>query len=299
MTPRGAAWAIAAASLFGASTPFAKRILDGGRGELAVAGLLYLGATAGLTLILAVRRAPPGDHGLRVMPRSERGWLALATLMGGLVAPALLMVGLSRTSGVVASLLLAVETPATALLAWALFGERLGRRLVAGGLLVLAGAVAVRVTGGASDATFVGAAAIVLSCFAWAVDNNATARIAHHDSLRIARFKCLCAAPFALLLALAFDRDGLLGAAWTPAALVETLVTGMIGYGLSLACFVRALREIGAARTGALFAMAPFLSAIVAIPVLDERPGAQVAVAAALLAAGTFLLVTEPLRERA
>lgn len=290
----GAAFGLAAASLFGLSTPFAKKILDGGKGELAVAGVLYAGAALGLSLVglarrIAGTRTPPAAR----TPRDRR-WLWLATLMGGFVAPALLMVGLARSGGMAASLLLTVETPATALLAWAVFRERITRRVVMGGILVLFGAAAVRAgDAGAGATTLVGALAIVASCLGWAVDNNATARIADGDAIAIARFKCVAAAPFALVLAALFAPASVDPDAWTPADLAITLATGLFGYGMSLACFVRALREIGAARTGALFATAPFLSALASMVVLGDRPTAVLGAAGLILAAGTFLLVTE------
>ncbi len=290
----GSMWAIAAAALFGASTPFAKRLLDRGRGELAVAGLLYAGAALGLGIVTGGRRlaraAPAGEP----MSRREWTWLLLATVMGGFVAPALLMVGLSRTGGIAASLLLTIETPATALIAWAFFRERIGPRVVVGGLLVLGGTAAIRLGDApGSVITAIGTAAIVASCFAWAMDNNATTRIAHRDALRIARFKCVCAAPFTLALAAIVDPASVRPAAWTAGAAAQALATGLFGYGLSLACFVRALRAIGAARTGALFATAPFVSAVVAMAVLGDRPTLGIALAGALMAAGTFVLVTE------
>lgn len=290
----GNVWAIAAATLFGASTPFAKRLLDDGHGELAVAGLLYAGAAIGLGTVTGLRRITGAAAAPAPMSRREWKWLLLATAMGGFLAPALLMVGLTRTGGMAASLLLTVETPATALLAWAFFGERIGPRVVIGGFLVIAGAAAIRLGGAPSGMiTLIGTAAIVISCFAWAMDNNATTRIAHHDALRIARFKCICSAPFSLALAAVIDPASVHPGAWTPGALAQALTIGLFGYGFSLACFVRALRRIGAARTGALFATAPFVSAIVAMLVLGERPTLGIAAAGVLMAIGTMALVTE------
>jgi drug/metabolite transporter (DMT)-like permease len=204
------------------------------------------------------------------------------------------MIGLARTSGVAASLLLTIETPATVFIAWAFFREPLGARVIVGGVLIVGGSLALRLTGGAGgDTSLLGAAAIVGSCVGWALDNNATARIADRDAIWIACFKCVCAAPFALALAWLVEGDRAGAGSWDVLSILETLVTGLVGYGLSLASFVRALREIGAARTGALFASAPFLSAIVAVPLLRERPGAATLIAGALLAAGTWLIVSE------
>ena len=120
---RGGLFALGAALLFGLSTPAAKAI-TGNVPPLLLAGLLYLGSGLGLTLWRALRRL----DGLRLEPGDMR-WLAAAVLFGGALGPALLMWGLTRTSGSVASLLLTLEGVFTALLAWIVFGEPFNRRI--------------------------------------------------------------------------------------------------------------------------------------------------------------------------
>jgi hypothetical protein len=86
---KGIAFAVAAAGLFGASTPFAK-LLVGSVDPWMLAGLLYLGSGLGLAAwqlgSAIVRRRPVAA--LEV-PRSEALWLAAAVLSGGVVGPAL------------------------------------------------------------------------------------------------------------------------------------------------------------------------------------------------------------------
>ena len=71
------------------------------------------------------------------------------------------------------------------------------------------------------------------------------------------------------------------------------LALGAVSYGVSLALYVRATRTLGAARTGVLFAAAPFVGAALAIPIAGEAPSLRVAGAALLIAAGVALLLTE------
>ena len=106
--------ALAAALLFGASTPFAKQLLRD-LSPVLLAGLLYLGSGIGLGLIRLAR-----DRGWRkpVMPAREWLWLLLATGFGGVLAPLALMLGLMTTPAATASLLLNLEAVLTAVIAW-------------------------------------------------------------------------------------------------------------------------------------------------------------------------------------
>src|ERR1051325_3202582 len=111
--------ALAAACLFGASTPLAKQ-LTGDMPALLLAGLLYLGSGVGLLIARLLR-----DRGWRRsgLMAGEWRWLLGAIGFGGLLAPVLLIVGLASTSAATASLLLNLETVLTAVLAWLVFKE--------------------------------------------------------------------------------------------------------------------------------------------------------------------------------
>src|SRR5678816_994686 len=115
MRRRAIAYALLSAALFGASTPVAK-ILLGETSPWLLAGLLYLGSGLGLLVLRTATRAAPA----RLAP-NERGWLAGAVVAGGVVAPVLLMYGLTHMPASGASLLLNAEGLFTALIAWFLF----------------------------------------------------------------------------------------------------------------------------------------------------------------------------------
>lgn len=276
--------ALLAALLFGLSTPLAKRLL----GELApvlLAGLLYLGSGLGLWIwqLLRARR-------LVVPALSTAQWrvLAAAVLFGGVLGPGLLMWGLVRTSAADASLLLNLEAVMTALLAWLVFRESTDARIVVGMLLIVAGGVLLAWQSSVGGSSLAGAAAVAAACLCWALDNNLTRKLADADAVFLAGSKGLVAGLSNLGLALA------LGARlpdW-PLTLAAMLL-GLAGYGLSLVLFVLALRGLGAARTGAYFATAPFIGATVAVFVFGEPASATFWLAAALMAAGVFLHLSE------
>src|SRR5690606_31037421 len=135
MSLRSAAPALLAALLFGASTPLAK-LLTGDVSPLLLAGLLYLGSGAGLAALLLVRRLGASETGtlrpsLRI-PSNEWPWLLGAIVTGGMLGPALLMLGLSTTDAASASLLLNIEGVLTAVLAWLVFKVNADRQVVFG-----------------------------------------------------------------------------------------------------------------------------------------------------------------------
>lgn len=286
----GIVYALLAAALFGASTPFAKA-LTGQASPILLAGLLYLGSGLGLLGWLLIRdalrltRTP--TRAMRLQ-RHDLPWLAGAVLAGGIVAPVLLMYGLTATPGATAALLLNIESVFTALLAWFVFRENFDRRIALGMALIVAAGVILSLDRAPTPGAVWGTAAIVGACLCWAIDNNLTRKVSASDAVQIAGTKGLVAG--LVNLAVAY----LLGAAW-PGALASAAAAavGLIGYGISLVFFVLALRHLGTARTGAYFSLAPFVGAAIAMMVLRETPDASSWLAAALMAAGVWLHVTE------
>jgi drug/metabolite transporter (DMT)-like permease len=272
--------ALGAALLFGASTPAAK-LLAGGIHPVLLAGLLYTGSGLGLGAWFLARR---GRLALRT---GDLPWLAGAILSGGIVAPILLMIGLASTSAAASSLLLNLEGVFTALLAWFAFRENFDRRIALGMAFITAGGALLVLQPGALTGNRLGSLAVAGACLAWAIDNNLTRKVSFADATAIAAIKGFVAGPVNIVIAF------VAGALWpgvVPAAAAASV--GLLGYGVSLALFVVALRDLGAARTGAYFSTAPFAGVALAL-MLGESPGALFWPAAGLMAAGVWLHVTE------
>jgi len=282
----GIAYALVGAALFGASTPLAK-VLVGEIGPLTLAGLLYAGSGAGLGAWLALRAwIRPGVERAKLAP-GDRKWLAGAVVSGGVVGPVLLMLALSAAAASTVSLLLNLEGVFTALLAWFVFSENFDRRVVIGMLLIVCGGVLLSWPSGAIS-TSLPALAVVGACLCWAVDNNLTRKISAADPVQIAAIKGLAAGAVNLCAAAVF---GAALPAVGPA--LAAAAVGLLGYGVSLALFVVALRLLGTARTGAYFATAPFIGAAASFWLLGEAPDALFWIAAALIAAGVALHLSE------
>jgi drug/metabolite transporter (DMT)-like permease len=282
----GAAMALAAAALFGFSTPLAKLLIDGGADPLLLAGLLYVGSGLGLAAMWRLR-GPLRLAAEAPLRRSDWPWLGLVIATGGVAGPALLMIGLAGTPATLGALLLNAEGIATMAIAWIMFRENADRRVLTGAAAILAGAI-VLVWRGPVGGFGLPALAIVCACLAWAVDNNLTRKLSGSDPVQIGAIKGFVAGAVNLALALAR------GAAWPKAAVVAGgLATGALGYGASVVLFILALRGLGAARTSAYFSCAPFLGAALSLAIFHEPLTVQLALAAVLMGLGVYLHLSE------
>ena len=272
MNRAGVLRCLLAAVLFGATAPAASE-LAGSVPAFTLAGLLYLGAA--LAVLPVVVRRPPSHDALVL----EWKPVLVAVVVGGAVAPVLLVAGLARTEAASASILLNTELPATVILAALVFREHLGRRLLwSAGLITLAGALLTW----EPDATVdVGAALIVAACACWGLDNGVTARIEHLAPEHVVAAKGVGAGGANLVIGLVIAGWG---AATSATDVVAALAIGAAGYGASITLWVKGARDLGAARGQVIFATAPFIGAAIAWTVLGE-PIAILQIAAVVLAA--------------
>jgi drug/metabolite transporter (DMT)-like permease len=283
---RGIAAALGAAVLFGLSTPVAKT-LAGEVPPLLLAGLLYSGSGLGLAVLLVLRTFVRGRASVVVPRGASLLWLLAATAFGGVIGPFLLMFGLRISDAASASLILNLEGVFTALLAWFAFKENFDRRVALGMALILAGGAVLSLGSALRTAGIAGPLAIAGACLAWAIDNNLTRKVSANDAMLIACVKGLIAGAASAALALGF------GAQLPSATLcLRAALIGFVGYGLSLTLFVVALRNLGTARTGAYFSLAPFIGASLAVA-LGAPLSATLLIAGLFMAAGVWLHLTE------
>jgi drug/metabolite transporter (DMT)-like permease len=281
--------ALLAALLFGASAPLAKIFLQS-LSPTELAGALYLGSGLGLAVWRSARkfhRHVPTTTEPSVR-RSDWVWLIGAILSGGVIAPVLLMIGLATTPASSTSLLLNMEGVLTALLAWVVFRENFDRRILLGMIAIVAGGVLLSCNPGQAAGSSWGAFAIVGACFCWAVDNNLTRKVSAADPVQIAMLKGLSAGAVNLLIGLATS-----GKSVSAGLLAGAGLLGFLSYGVSLTCFVLALRDLGTARTAAYFSTAPFLGVMLSFLLLREVPPLLFWPALLLMIIGVWLHLTE------
>lgn len=279
---RGGALALLAAMLFGVSTPLVQR-LGTGLGAFTTAALLYAGAA----LVGALLRQPVAREAQ--LARSDASRLLVMAALGAVLGPVALAWGLQRTSGTSASLMLTLEAVFTALLAWRLYGEVLGARVWGAlGMLLAGGALLVLEQGHSGRLQLLGLLAVALATAAWGVDNTLSRALAERDPGQVVLAKATLGAVATGALAWVAAEPV---PAWAPA--LGLLAVGAAGYGLSLHFYLLAQRAFGAARTGSVFAFAPFIGAAAALALGERGASIGLGAAGALMLAGVALHLGE------
>ena len=283
---RGAALALLSALLFGTTTPFAKLLL-GDISPSLLAGLLYLGSGGGLLVFQLLRRVAGRRSAEAPLRAADLPWLAGLILSGGVVAPILMLIGLTRTPASTVSLLLNLEGVFTIAIAWLVFRENVDQRIAIGAAAILLGAGLLSWQGHV-DTTGWSAAAVAAACLGWAIDSNLTRKISASDPLQITIIKGVAAGAANIALAL------MLHVSLPPlGALIGASLLGFFGYGVGLVLYIAALRGLGTARTAAYYSISPFIGASVAILLFGEPVTLLLIAAAALMALGLYLHLAE------
>ena len=274
-----------AAALFGISTPLVQQF-GAGLGAFSTAALLYAGAAA---VGLLSRQGIEREAGLQ---RADLPRLLAMAGFGAVVGPVALVWGLQNTSGTSASLMLTLEALFTAVLAWRLYRETMdGRVWTAMALLLTGGMVLVLDQGlrsGSGGAHLWGLLAVLLATAAWGVDNTLSRALAERDPGQVVMAKALLGTSATLLLAVLFDEP-----LPSASAALALFAIGATGYGLSLRFYLLAQRAFGAARTGSVFAFAPFIGAALAVALGDRSSSGLMALGSVLMLAGVLLHLAE------
>ena len=290
MTPSAQTWpalqggllALVAAVLFGVSTPLVQK-WGAGLGAFSTAALLYGGAAAvGWLLRLPISREAR-------LQRTDLPRLLAMASFGAVVGPVALAWGLQHTSGTSASLMLTLEAFFTALLAWRLYNETLDRRVWTAMALLLAGGILLVLDQGRSGGVQLwGLLAVLLATAAWGVDNTLSRALAERDPGQVVMVKALLGASATLVLAVFLGEP-----LPTVGAALGLFAVGASGYGLSLRFYLLAQRAFGAARTGSVFALAPFMGAALAVALGDRSTSGMMVLGSLLMLGGVLLHMAE------
>ena len=277
-------FALAAAVLYACSIPLSKQLLAS-LPPVLLAGVLYLGAGVGSAVLLLAGRRRGYSAGQPVFSREDKPYVVAMVLLD-VLAPILLLLGLREASAANASLLNNFEIVATGLFALFLFKEAISVRLwIAIGQITLGGCLLTFDADGAF--TFSGGAALVLlATICWGLENNCTRKLSRNNPILIVAVKGIGSGSIALAIGF-LTGERLSGIA---AALLALLV-GFVTYGLSIACYIRAQRTLGAAKTSAYYAASPFIGAALSFFLLGERPNAMFFFALLLMVAGALFAV--------
>ena len=278
--------AILAAALYAISTPVSKVLLEFIPSTL-LAGLLYLGAGVGMGILGAGLTLAKKRQDEKRLDRSDLPY-TVGMIVLDIAAPILLLLGLTTATAENVSLLNNFEIVATALIALLFFGEKISPRLRwAIGLITLASAILSFENIAALDFSL-GSLFVLLAAVCWGLENNCTRRLSEKDPLQIVVVKGLCSGAGSLIIGLALGQR-----AYDALAIFGALLLGFVAYGLSIFVYVYAQRHIGAAKTSAYYAIAPFIASALSLLIFRDMPHITFFIAAVVMAVGSYLAAKE------
>ena len=276
-------YAVLAAALYALNAPVSKLLLQNVP-PLMMAGFLYLGAGIGMVLMGLVRsKTECGKKEAHLTRRDLPYTLGMVIL--DIAAPIFLMIGLTRTAAANASLLNNFEIVATSLIALLVFRERIGKRLwLAIGLITLS-SILLSVEDASSFQFSFGSLFVLAACVCWGLENNCTRRLSKSDPLEIVVIKGFGSGIGSVIIGLAIGEALPM---WGD--ILKILLLGFVAYGLSIYFYVYAQRDLGAAKTSAYYAIAPFIGVALSLIIFREIPGPLFFAALAIMIAGTRMV---------
>ena len=276
-------FAILAAALYAINIPLSKLLLHVVQPTM-MAALLYLGAGAGLLIYgLICGEKEQGEP----LTKKELPY-TIGMILLDIVAPILLMLGLNSTNSANASLLNNFEIVATSLIAFLVFKEALSRRLTIAIALVTAASIALSFEGTGAFQFNTGSLLVLGAACCWGLENNCTRMLSEKSSVQITTIKGIFSGLGSFSVALII-RETVPGFQW----ILAVLLLGFVAYGLSINFYIKAQKDLGAAKTSAYYSIAPFLGVAFGMILLGERPGIQFYIGLAIMIAATVLMVKD------
>ena len=279
---RGIAFAILAAALYAINAPFSKILLEFMPPTL-MAGFLYVGAGIGMIFIALMRKIKKYEAKELKLTKSELPY-TIAMIVLDIAAPICLLFGLNSTTAANASLLNNFEIVATAIIALMVFKEKISTRLWFGIFFVTLSCGILSFEDVSSLRFSYGSLFVLLATICWGFENNCTRKISSKDPLQIVLLKGIFSGIGSLIIGLFIGEQ--IEALWS---IVAVLCVGFVAYGLSIYFYVYAQRLLGAARTSAYYAVAPFIAAILSLIIFREIPDVTYFVALVLMIVGAWL----------
>ena len=288
-TTTGILLAVLAAALYAVNSPFSKLLLDYMPSTL-MAGFLYVGAGLGMGVIALVRKTRGTVLAKEKITGRDLPY-TVAMILLDIAAPIFLLLGLSHTTAANASLLNNFEIVATAVIALMVFKERISPRLW-GGILFVTASCALLSFEDISGLKFsVGSLFVLIACVCWGVENNCTRKLSDKDPLEIVLLKGIFSGFGSVVIGLCLGER--IETLWS---LFAVIGVGFVAYGLSIFCYVYAQRHLGAARTRAYYAIAPFIGTLLSLAIFRDIPHYTYFVAFVLMIVGAWLCSSdEPL----
>ena len=274
-------FAVLAAVLYAINIPMSKVLLNYVQPTM-MAAFLYLGAGIGLFLYGKATKEQ-GEQ----LTKAELPY-TVGMIVLDIAAPILLMLGLEQTNSANASLLNNFEIVATSLIAFLAFREKLSKRLTIAIVLVTAASIALSFEGEGSFQFNAGSLLVLCAACCWGLENNCTRMLSNKSSVQITTIKGIFSGLGSLIVAFIVG-ENIPGLLWIGAV----LLLGFVAYGLSINFYIKAQKDLGAAKTSAYYSIAPFLGVIFGVLLLREQPGLQFYLGLVIMIAATVLMVKD------
>lgn len=282
-------YALLAAFFYAVNVPLSKMLLSD-INPIMMASLLYLGAGIGigiLSLCNEKSQVPSERLSSKDLP------FVIGMIVLDIAAPVLLMFGISYGSSANASLLGNFEIVATTIIALFVFKEAVSKRLWIAIALITFSSILLSFEGTDSFNFSYGSIFVLLATLCWGFENNCTRKISSKSTYEIVILKGIFSGIGAFILALAM-REPIPRSEYTLLA----LLLGFVAYGLSIFLYVRAQNVLGAAKTSAYYAIAPFVGAFLSSVFLREELSSLYSLALIVMILGTILVVVDTLIHR-
>ena len=289
---RGIFLAVLAAALYAINAPFSKILLEYVPSTM-MAGLLYIGAGLGMGAVALFRKNTGKEIFENRITKSDLPYTATMIILD-IAAPICLLFGLNMTEAANASLLNNFEIVATALIALAVFREKISKRLWGGIIFVTASCALLSFEDISAFRFSAGSFFILLACVFWGIENNCTRKLSEKDPFEIVLLKGIFSGGTSLIIALIIGEraENLL-------SIIFVLAVGCVAYGMSIFVYIHAQRLLGAARTSAYYAVSPFIGVLLSVVIFREVPGIQFFAALVLMIFGAWLSSSdEPLFQK-
>ena len=257
-----------------------------------MAGFLYIGAGLGMSFIAIGRKLTHHTGSEARLTKAELPF-TIAMIVLDIAAPIFLLLGLSMTTAANVSLLNNFEIVATAVIALMVFKEAISPRLWLGILFVTASCLLLSFEDVTCLQFNTGSLFVLLASICWGMENNCTRKLSSKDPMQIVMLKGIFSGCGSVIIGLIIGER--ITKAWS---IPLVLILGFVAYGLSIFLYVYAQRILGAARTSAYYAVAPFIGVILSLLIFREVPGILFIAALFLMVIGAWLSSQDkPLKE--
>jgi drug/metabolite transporter (DMT)-like permease len=278
-------YAILAALCYVISTPFSKLLLNN-IPPVFIAGLVYIGAGLGMLFINLLRSKNVPKKEAKITIKELPYTITMVLL--DVFAPIFLMIGLSKSTSATASLLNNFEIVATSTIALIIFKESIGKRTWIAIVFITIASIILSVDDLFSIKLSVGAVFVLLACVCWGFENNCTSKLSLKDPFEIVIIKGIGSGLTSLAIAFITKQYSL-----EIKYILITLMLGFIAYGLSVYFYIYAQRNLGAARTSAYYALAPFIGVGLSFIIFNEFPTVSYLIALGIMVTGVYFTAFE------